>query len=240
MNDDLMSLFRKGSAVIMIIGRKGWGKTGFALRLGEDAYEQDLIKRIGSNIKTEDKRVDHVTTFYHLKEWLHQKGKKYFVFDEAGKHLARTRFMSSMNKIILDIIQLIRHYDAYFTAIAPSERFIDTKYLGSEILDCRIKKIHLKSAEVRNYLTFRAYMIRNIPRTTIRFWSKDIAEFSMETKLDLKKLSAYESAAYQWGKGINMDDIGADMQPPKHRVQVSRMIRKYLSMHFEKLSHSNK
>lgn len=236
MNKDLLSLFRKDSAIIMMTGRKGFGKTDFALRLGEDAYKEGLIKRIASNIKTEDERTDHITSLYSLKNWLIESGRKYFVFDEAGKHMSRTKFMTNLNKLMLDIIQLVRHYDATFTAIAPSEKFIDSKYLGSEILDCRIKKIRLKSAEVRNYLSYRAYVINKIPKTGIRFWSKDIAEFTTETKLDINKLSIYERAAYQWSKGVPMDDIGVEMEPKKHRVQVSRMIRKYLSMHFQELS----
>lgn len=236
MNKDLMALFRRDSAVIMMTGRKDYGKTDFSLRLGEDAYEEGLIQRIGSNIRTKDERSDHITNLHSLKTWLNQKGRKYFVFDEAGKHLARTRFMAQLNKVIMDIIQLVRHYNATFTAIAPSERFIDSKFLGSEILDCRIKKLNRKTAEVRNYLSFRAYLITQIPRTTVKFWSKDIADFTMESERDLTQLADYERVAYLYGHGLSMDQIGQELEPKKHRYAVSRMLRKYLSIHFSELS----
>jgi hypothetical protein len=241
LHPDLEALFKHESAVIFMEGRKGHGKTDFSLRLGEDAYEKGFIKRIASNIRTEDERVDHITSFYAFKNWLlENKGRKYFVFDEAGKHLSKVRFMSQINKVILDIIQLIRHYDCTFTAISPSPDFIDSKYLGSEILDCRIKKIMKNNrhyAEVRNYLSYRVYVVKNVPRTSIKFWSKDIATFSLEDSVDIKKLSKYAKVAYLYGKGMTMNQIGEELRPKRHRMEVSRMIRKYLRIHFQEKRH---
>ena len=159
MENDLIRLFKEDSAVIMMSGRKGFGKTSFSLSLGEEAYELGLITRIGTNIRTEDERVDRIVNLPDLKTWLSQKGRKHFILDEAGQYLSRIRFMSKLNKMILDIIQLIRHYDATFIAVAPNEKFIDSNYLNTDILDCRIKKISLHFAQVKNYLTWQSYTL---------------------------------------------------------------------------------
>lgn len=235
MEPDLIRLFREDSAVIMMSGRKGFGKTSFSLRLGEEALENGLISRMATNIRTEDERVDCITNLPDLKTWLAQRGRKYFILDEAGQYLSRIRFMSKLNKMILDIIQLIRHYDATFTAIAPNEKFIDSNYLNTDILDCRIKKISLHFAQVKNYLSWQSYTLSDIPDTNIKFWSKDIAPFSLEKAVKLDKLSVEESCAYLYGKGKSYEVIGQGLNPPKHRTQVKRMVQRYLSLHFHEL-----
>lgn len=235
MHEDLVSLFKRDSAVIMMSGHKEDGKTDFSLRMGEDAMELGLIARMASNIKTDDERCDHITNYYDLENWLMVKGRKYFIFDEAGKHISRMRFMAQMNKMIIDIIQLVRHYDATFTAIAPTEKLIDSRFLGSELLDCRIRKINKKFAEVRNKLSRQVYIIRNIPRTTVKFWSKDIASFTLEREYDMKKLSIYEKVALLYGQGSSMQAIGDSLDPPIHRFAVARMLKRYLSLRFKEL-----
>lgn len=239
-DDDLRSLFEEESAVIMESGRRGDGKTDFALRIGEDALDEGLISRIASNIKTDDPRVDNITNLPDLRTWLSRRGKKYFVLDEAGKILKRMGFMSKMNKMILDIIQLIRHYDGYFTAIAPSEAFIDSNYLNTDILDCKIKKVGLYFAEVKNFLTREVYTLTDIERTSIKFWSKDVATFTLEKPMNVAKFSVEEECAYNYGHGVSMDVIGEGLQPKKHRQQVARMIQKYLVLHFKELKTCNK
>lgn len=239
MEADLERLFREDSAVIMMSGRKGFGKTDFSLRLGEEALEKGFISRIATNIRTDDPRVDSVTNMPDLKTWLAQPGKKLFGLDEAGKYLSRIRFMSNLNKMILDIIQLIRHYDAFFIAIAPNEKFIDSNYLNTDILDCRIKKISLRFAEVKNYLTYEAYTLMDIPRTSIKFWSKDIAPFSLEKAINLDKLSIEERCAYEYGQKNSYEVIGQGFEPPKHATIIKRMVQRYLSLHFHELKKHN-
>lgn len=235
MNDDLARLFKEESAVIMMSGRKGYGKTDFALRLGEEALEAGYISRIASNIRTEDPRVDNITNLPDLKSWLSRRGRKYFILDEAGKHLKRMGFMSRMNKMILDIIQLIRHYDAKFTAIAPSEKFIDTNYLNTDILDCKIKKIGLHFAEVKNFLSYEGYALSDIERTSIRFWSKDIALFTLEKPINTGNFSLEERCAYEYGQKKSYTAIGQGFEPPKHPEMIKRMVQRYLSLHFHEI-----
>lgn len=240
MNDDLRRLFSEESAVIMMSGGKGDGKTDFALRMGEEAYEEGLIQRIGTNMRTDDERVEHVGNLPDLKSWLSLKGDKYFMLDEAGKVINRMRFMSTLSVMIMGIIQLVRHYDATFTAIAPSETFIDSNFLNTDILDCKIKKIGLEFAEVKNFLTRQVYTLGDIERTNIRFWSKDVATFTLKKPFDVKSFSPEERCALAYSKGMSMDTIGKSFETPMHRQQVARSIRKYLSLHFSPLKTCHK
>ncbi|MDH5732459.1 MAG: hypothetical protein OEY88_01565 [Candidatus Bathyarchaeota archaeon] len=118
---------------------------------------------------------------------------------------------------------------------ARDEKFIDSNYLNTDILDCRIKKLSLNFAEVRNYLSYEAYALSDIPATSIKFWNKDIADFTMDKPMNLNTLSAEELCASKYGRGISMDTIGQGLNPQKDRRQVSRWIRKYLRMHFQEL-----
>lgn len=232
MNDDLYDLFSQESAVIMMSGGRGDGKTDMALRLGEEAHDDGLIKRIGTNMRTEDKRVDHIGNMPDLKSWLSLRGDKYFILDEAGKVINRMRFMSTLSVTILGIIQLVRHYDAKFTGIAPSESFIDSNFLNTDILDCKIKKIGLEFAEVKNFSSREVYTLSDIERTTIRFWSKDIASFTLKKPFDTKSFSVEERCAEAYSRGVSMGEIGALFEPRLHRQTVARHVQKYLSLHF--------
>jgi len=216
-------------------GGRGDGKTDFALRLGEEAYEEGLIRRIGTNMRTEDERVDHIGNMPDLKSWLTRKGDKYFILDEAGKIINRMRFMSTLSVTIMGIIQLVRHYDATFLAIAPSETFIDSNFLNTDILDCKIKKLSKTFAEVKNFMTHQVYTLGDIERTTIRFWSKDIASFTLKKPFDTSTFSPEEKCALAYSKGTAMGAIGNSFEPRMHRQQVARNIQKYLSLHFKPL-----
>jgi len=224
----------------MMSGGKGDGKTDFALRLGEEAYEEGLIRRIATNMRTDDQRVEHVGNMPDLRSWLSMKGDKYFILDEAGKVINRMRFMSTLSVMILGIIQLVRHYDATFTAIAPSEAFIDSNFLNTDILDCKIKKIAKSFAEVKNFQTHQVYTLQDIERTNIRFWSKDVATFTLKKPFDVKSFSVEERCALAYSKGVSMDAIGKSLEPRMHRQQVARMVKKYLSLHFSPLKTCHK
>ena len=83
--------------------------------------------------------------------------------DEAGKHIRKSRFMTQKNILIMDTIQLIRHYDAGFIGIAPSESFINNNFLNTDILDAKIRKIKKDVAIVFDYLIKESYFLYGIP-----------------------------------------------------------------------------
>lgn len=178
MNDDLRRLFKQSSTVILITGRRGKGKTNLALRLMEDALEKLWVSKVATNIKTIDDRITQTCYMNTLEAWLQgTKGRKGIVLDELGKHLNRMRFMTELSKLILDLIQLVRHYDAYFIGCGVTEDLINKHFLNLDLLDCQIKKLYWKTATVKNFVTYQKYTMRGIPATTIRYDSKDIASF---------------------------------------------------------------
>lgn len=191
MNSDLRRLFQQTSTVILNTGRRGKGKTNLALRTMEEAYEEKLITKIATNIKTFDDRVVQICYFNDLEKWLQGNGKKGIVLDELGKHLNRMRFMTELSKLILDLIQLVRHYDAYFIGCGVTDELINKHFLNVDLLDCHIKKLSWKTASVKNFVTYQSYILQDIPCTNIKYDSKDIAVF--EKSNPRTPMEAFES-----------------------------------------------
>lgn len=129
-----------------------------------------------------------ITNIPDLKRWLEGSGRKLYILDEAGKHLRRMGFMSKKNQAIMEMVQLIRHFDCGLICIAPAQRFIDSGYLDPDVIDFVIKKINKEFAKC--YLTQYNRIIKlvNIPGTSISFNSKDIADFTLDKKVDFQGL----------------------------------------------------
>lgn len=175
------------------------GKTNFALRVLEQAFNAGLIDKIATNIKTDDERVTQICYMDDLERWLKTDGRKGILLDELGKHLSRVRFMTELSKLLFDAIQLAGHYNAHFIGCTVTAKLIDKLFIDNDILDCRIHKLSWKIAEVRNYVTRRAYTITHIPPTRIPYNSKDVARFDLvNPKLgahDFDKLPRTEQCA---------------------------------------------
>ena len=225
-------LFTAHSAVIIISGKRGDGKTNYALKLSEEALEEGLISKIATNIISDDERIIRITTFPDLEDYLGIKGRKVFILDEAGKIVSRMRFMSKLNTKIMNVIQLIRHYSGYFIAIAPSEKFIDSNFGNTDILDARIKKTGLKFATVKNYLTQEVYTLEDIEATSIRY-SQHPADFSLERKVKIDKLPEQARIAYQYAQSGNFSQVANEQNPPIHKELVKRQVLEYLRSTFK-------
>lgn len=187
---DLSKLFKASSSITFIGGRRGFGKTSMALKLGEFALQDKLINKLGGNIRTytPDPRLEYIPYYDTLVNWLQTKGKKIYILDELGKNLNRMEFMTKTAKKILDICQLARKYDAHIIGIAPSARSVNKMYTDSDILDCKMIKLAIRIAKVSNRLTWSAYTMTAIRDTTIPFISKDIAIFEMESPKEKQTL----------------------------------------------------
>ena len=160
-----------------------------ALLLAEWCYTFGYKTRIASNIKAEGYMIEQqITDKQTLEKWLEESGQKLFIFDELGKHLRRNRFMTAKNVEILDLVQLIRHYDAGIIGCAPSENFIDSKFLNTDVLDVKIKKLSKKNAKIDNYLSKQSYFLNDIPKTSIEYDSKDIAAFTEKPLIKMEDL----------------------------------------------------
>jgi len=177
MHPDLIKLFERSSSVTIITGGREKGKTNLALRFIEECYERKLVQKAATNIKTFDKRVERIIYYDDFERWGQTEGRKIFVLDELAKHLNRVRFMTELSKLILDAMTLAAHYDCHFICCTVTEALVDKVLLETELLDCWIKKKSKKVATVKNYLSKKVYMIKKIPRTTIRYNRRDIAPF---------------------------------------------------------------
>jgi hypothetical protein len=166
--------------VIFISGAKDNGKTNIAFLLAEICYVLNLRRKIGTNITTQSYMIsDTITNYEDLDAWLKTGGRKLYILDEFGKHAKKMRFMSEQNQLIMETIQLIRHYDAGFIGVAPSEKFVDSNFLNTDILDAHIIKRSRSRSVI--YLTKEREPLNvlHTPATSIGYNSKDTAPFSL-------------------------------------------------------------
>jgi len=191
---------------IFIEGPKGSGKTNFAMLLLEVCRSYGLRTRFASNIETYEEPpeneeltkkwspIHYINNFPDLETFYKTgKGKKLFILDEAGKHIKRLRFMSTTNVKIIEIVQLIRHYDGGLIGIAPNSKYVDTNFLNTDVLDARIRKLgnkrkSRKIAQVIDIYNNNNYSILDLPKTSIPHNSKTDAIFTMEKIIDLETL----------------------------------------------------
>lgn len=215
---ELIDLLNLDGFVFFIEGNKGKGKTNFALKIAEICFTFGFRIKIASNIKTGCYYVKYINNYPDLESWLKtESGKKLYILDESGKHIARMAFMSSQNKNFMDILQMIRHYDGGFIGIAPSQKRIDSGFLNTDILDAKLKKVSLTTVKVTDYFNNECYFLYDIPRTSIRHSSKDLAVFSMEKQVDMKTLDdccQFAHHYYKFGSlGKAMKAMGLPDQP---------------------------
>jgi hypothetical protein len=222
----LDQILQRDGYIIYISGAKEKGKTDFGLFLAEASYLKGYRTKISTNITTESYMIEkQITNLPDLKQWLQEKGRKLFILDEAGLSIPKLRFMSNMNIEIMKILQMIRHYDAGFIGIAPSTKNIDSTFMNTDILDAHIKKINKLTALVKDYLENDTYFLEEIPRTSVTFNSKHIAEFKMERELILNDLPLCCQIASSYSSTGNMKQVGDAFK--LNPTQVQRLIRKH-------------
>jgi len=186
----LIDLLSQDGFTIFVKGPKEMGKTNLAMLIMEICQGLELRKFYATNIKTECYYVEQITNKPDLDQWLNKKhGKKTFAMDELGKNLRKFGFASKRNQDMMDVIQLIRHFDCGFIGMAPASKFVDSGFLiANDILDAEIRKLSKGFAKVIDYYHGETYFWRDIPATSIKYDSKDIAKFDMEKEEDTTKL----------------------------------------------------
>jgi len=195
--------------------------------------ESDIFDKIASNVATyNDPVMEYIGYFDRLEDWLRTRGRKAFLLDEMGQHLYRMSFMSRMTKMILGICQLVRKFDAHLIGIAPSADLVNKLFFNTDILDCRMEKLSRKICYVDNIATrSRPYKIRNVPRTNIKFITKDIAAFEEKDpnrgKEKLDVMPSEEKALILYAKYHNMRDTGKAMGISA--MMVSKLLKKALA-----------
>jgi hypothetical protein len=227
-----MELLNQDGFVIFISGGKNKGKTNFAMLLNEISFNQKLRNQFATNIHTECYYMGEVNNYPDLENWLKVSGKKTYTLDEAGKHIKKFRFMSDKNTRIMDLLQLIRHYDAGFIGVAPNASFVDSNFLNTDILDAHIVKINRVTAKVTDYYNGIVYFLFDIPQTKISHNGKDIAPFSMEKEIatadellccQIARLYRKDQCYERIGKNFNITATEVRRELVKHLEHTSSL-----------------
>jgi hypothetical protein len=222
---EFLELLNLDGFIFFVKGPKGKGKTNFALLLSEVCYGYKYRLHIATNIQCESYFIRQITNWPDLEHWLKTThGKKLYILDESGEHMARMGFMTAKNRQFMNMLQKIRHFDCGFIGIAPSEKRVDSGFLNTDILDAQIKKISLTSAKVVDNTHNLCYFFTNLPRTSIKYNSKDLALFSMEKEEDENTMQDCCKAAKYYAQTGSLSNTGKFFSPPLISTQVKRLI----------------
>jgi len=212
---ELENLLSQDGFIVFVEGKKGSGKTNFSMLLLEICHNFNLRTNFATNIETKCDYIKKIDNYYKLESWLqNDSGKKLYVLDEAGKHIKKMRFMTDQNLKFMELLQLIRHYDAGFIGVAPSSSFIDSSFLNTDILDARVRKLNKSTVKVVDYLSNSVYLIHRVPKTSIRHNGKDIALFNMnKEKIEMSSLPQERKAYLLYAELGNYKQVGEQMSP---------------------------
>jgi len=182
----ILELFERSSVCLFIEGRRGSGKSWFALYLAEVLYKYQEITRVrkfGSNIaiKNGPFPIEFINNLEDLTAWAKEtRERKFFVLDEVGTAIQKRTPMAGINIGMIRNLQVLRHWDLSMAYIAPSEKYVDSSMLGSDILDVIFLKPDFENpklgvwVDVLRETNERFY---GIPATSFKFDTHGSAEF---------------------------------------------------------------
>lgn len=174
-------LFSKFPAPICLVtGRMGSGKTDFSLLIAETLLKKNIVKLVGSNIRTSDPRFDYIVNVYQLKKWMQKKGAKLFILDEAAVHIDSRSALSKLNREIRKIAFLLRKFDGKMILVSQRSEDLDSTFRDSDIWLATFYKETLKSCIVYANPLDEPIRLIDIPKTSIPYDTKDIALFGFE------------------------------------------------------------
>jgi hypothetical protein len=219
----------RGSVCFFIQGRRGTGKTDWALLKAEILNKFGIITQFASNVKITDSYfpIAYITNLQDLDFWAQSTNRrKLFILDEAGKTLRRRTPMSKINIELLDDLQTLRKFHLSLDLIAPAEKYIDSASLGSDVLDVVFFKPNFKDPKVGIWVDqqepYRA-TFTGIPRTSIKFDTFDVATF---TRTGPKKIPIFKDAdkelLWKWSHGDNSKTLGVDS------MKIHRLTMKFI------------
>jgi len=178
-------LFKVPASIVLITGRMDSGKTDFALLLSEILLETRIIREVGTNIKVEDPRFTRITSVPALKSWLlHSPGPKLFILDEAGCHIDSRRPMAKINKELRNCAFLLRKYRSKMMLISQRGEDVESTFRAPDIWLATFKKTSKKTAICVSDLWEEPVIIEDVPKTSIKYDTYDIAPFSLEAQED--------------------------------------------------------
>jgi hypothetical protein len=220
---------RQTSSFFIIFGRRGTGKTDFALLVAEILYDEGLIQHIATNTKAKspDIPITQITNLDDLRFWAQDnRGAKLFIWDEIAKSLNRRKPMASLTIKIIEDIQTLRKHKLSIFGTTIDQQFVDRAVLGPELIDGIFQKPEFnnpKFAVYDDYLVYLHKVITEIPRTRFDFdtWdSPPFTEHGKEQKPVFKEKDM--QIAFEWSHGKTAAELGL------HNQQLNRVIKKIL------------
>jgi hypothetical protein len=226
-------------AIIIISSAKGsktWktGKTDTSLRLAEDAIALGLFDEVATNIDTFG-AYEYIQYLDTLKIWLFKdKLRKCFILDEANTHLPSRRAMSDKSVSIIEVFPEISKARAVLIVVGQDREAFDSELRKRQWVKGVIEKISKKTAKVISPMLQETEIMRNIPRTSIRFDPYLQAPFSLKAPKtkgfedeDLNKLD-------EWVKGKSWRELF------KHPQECNRFVRSMAKRLLSEHSHITK
>jgi hypothetical protein len=223
---------------MLIIGRRGTGKTSKMLSAMEILNQYHIIENFATNagIRKSDFHIESITNLDDLKSWAKNiNGKKLFGFDEIGGALGRRTPMSSLNIHLLKEFQRIRKYKLSTIATTISEEFVDNAMLGEQILDGVMRCTNWNNPKIALYDDLLENFARNfkgIRNTSIDFDTWDSAPFEEHGKTLKPKFKDHElDILLDWSHDKSIKDLGI------HAMTLNRITRKFIKEVLERDSH---
>jgi len=225
-----LKILLKSPIIILMVGEWRTGKTDTSLLIAHLCLKWGLVDKVGSNIKTNDPRVEYIITTGKLRKWLHaDKAVKLFLFDEALKHVYRRLAMTSKNISIIQLLPELSKGHARVIVISQNPK-VDTDLIDPVF--CRAKWEKLAKKVMRcTSKHHRPRTFKNLPKSPIRFDPDTLALFfdkDMSKMLDLKEKSVTYQIALSYGSGLSFPQI--KRETGLHQEQIRREIRKALNL----------
>jgi hypothetical protein len=207
----------------------GKGKTNFSLLLCELALINRWVKHVATNIKVEDPRFLRITSFAELESWLKvDRRKKLFDFDEASSNISRRTPLAKLNRQIIDLAFKLRKYRAYLVIVAVSRALVDSTFEAiPDLVLGEFKKISRDKAVLTSPIFDDAIILHNIPSTTVKFDTYDIAPFTLAPPENQQPQLLCCRVAKRYAEIGNMSVIANEFHIPA-REQVKILIRKHI------------
>lgn len=220
---------RQISAFIIILGRRGTGKTDFALLITEILKEHGVIEHVSTNTKIYSSPfpIEHITNLEDLRLWCQEnQGKKLFLFDEIAKAMPRRRPMATLTVDLLNEFQVLRKFKLSILADTISEELSDNAILDPSLIDGFFLKPNWKNPKVVRYEDYLEPIYErwhDIPKTSIEYDTWDSSPFTKHGEKQKPKFKTQEMQ-HLWDltHGVKSKDLG--LNP----AQVYRLWRKFV------------
>jgi len=240
-SDFIVHLFvRQISAFLIILGRRGTGKTDLSLLIAEIVVFMGKVDHIASNIEIFESPfpILLIDNLDDLKKWAKETGgHKLFLFDEIGKAMTRRRPMSSLNVKLIHEFHILRKYKLSIVATTINETYTDNAILGEDILDGYFVKPNFRNPKValyQDYLEDIDFDLYDLPRTTVKFNTWGSAPFREHSKNLTPQFKDKDlEILWKWSQGHTYKDLEV------HRMKISRLARKFIRETLEKSCHTS-